>query len=203
MHTFITFPDDSPSFLNHNKSRRHLQKFGQDVTHIKTSFGVQMNTNAVERIHADVERRILLARRYTVMRRLIHTHFQAHATCTLSIPFSKSPVSSRLLKKAKNKEDDGREGTVPQHSGYSLARMHGEREAAYFRDIGAEMEGSVTVLPCSQTWQGFLQVNKFQDGIQGYKKRVDELKIEFLHRKKDQWILDLGIPAWIDRKDSM
>ncbi|PBK84452.1 hypothetical protein ARMGADRAFT_1037171 [Armillaria gallica] len=86
-------------------------------------------------------------------------------------------------KKAKNKEDDEREGAVPQHCGYSLARMHGEREAAYFRDIGAEMEGSVTVLPCcisstadAQTWQGVLNVKKFQ----GYKKRVDDLKMDIL-----------------------
>ncbi|KAK0219294.1 hypothetical protein EDD85DRAFT_942220 [Armillaria nabsnona] len=76
MHTFIAFPDDSPSFLNHNKSRRHLQKFGQDVTHIKTSFGVQMNTNAVERIHADVERRILLAQRFPC--KCLHPKGQGH-----------------------------------------------------------------------------------------------------------------------------
>ncbi len=31
-------------------------------------------------------------------------------------------------------------------------------------------------------FKGFLNVNKFQDTIQGYKKRVDDLKMDFLVR---------------------
>ncbi len=79
--------------------------------------------------------------------------------------------------------------------------MHGEREAACFRHIGAEMEGPVTVLACciSSTANGyltdvardlkdaqpkygraFLNVNKFQGIIQGHKKHVEDWKMDFL-----------------------
>ncbi|KAK0224533.1 hypothetical protein EDD85DRAFT_795967 [Armillaria nabsnona] len=56
----ITFPDHSTSLLSHNKSWRYLQEIG--TRHKRTQVELtQTQTNAVERTHAGVERRILLA----------------------------------------------------------------------------------------------------------------------------------------------
>ncbi|SJL02816.1 uncharacterized protein ARMOST_06153 [Armillaria ostoyae] len=51
-----------------------------------------------------------------------------------------------------------------------------------------EMERYLTSIACDlkdvqgkhRGFKGFLNVNKFQDTIQGYKKRVDDLKMDFL-----------------------
>ncbi|KAK0237531.1 hypothetical protein EDD85DRAFT_789688 [Armillaria nabsnona] len=56
----ITFPDHSTSLLSHNKSWRYLQEIR--TRHKRTQVELtQTQTNAVERTHAGVERRILLA----------------------------------------------------------------------------------------------------------------------------------------------
>ncbi|KAK0237415.1 hypothetical protein EDD85DRAFT_789580 [Armillaria nabsnona] len=62
MHAFIAFPDHSTSLLSHNKSWRYLQEIR--TRHKRTQVELtQTQTNAVERTHAGVERRILLAPR--------------------------------------------------------------------------------------------------------------------------------------------
>ncbi|PBK84416.1 hypothetical protein ARMGADRAFT_1037142 [Armillaria gallica] len=100
-------------------------------------------------------------------------------------------VIELLEKKAKNKEDvkelcESITNTVDVIK--ALVSMHGEQRAAYFKDICTEMERYLTGIADDlkdaqrkhRGLRGFLNVNKLQDAIQGYKKRVDNLKMDFL-----------------------
>ncbi|PBK65345.1 hypothetical protein ARMSODRAFT_1052827 [Armillaria solidipes] len=100
-------------------------------------------------------------------------------------------VIELLEKKAKNKEDvkelcQSITDTVAVIQ--SLIGMHREQGAPYFQDICTEMERYLTSIACDlkdvqgkhRGFKGILNVNKFQDTIQGYKKRVDDLKMDFL-----------------------
>lgn len=100
-------------------------------------------------------------------------------------------VIKLLEKKAKNKEDvkelcESITNTVDVIE--TLVSMHGERGAAYFKDICTEMERYLTGIADDlkdaqrkhRGIQGFLNINKFQDTIQGYRKRVDDLKADLL-----------------------
>ncbi|KAK0437288.1 uncharacterized protein EV420DRAFT_202178 [Desarmillaria tabescens] len=100
-------------------------------------------------------------------------------------------VIELLEKKGKNREDvkelcESINNTVTVIE--TLVAMHGEQGAAYFKDICSEMEGYLSgvahdlqdVQGKHRGIKGILNVNKFQDAIQGYKKRVDDLKMDFL-----------------------
>ncbi|KAK0218475.1 hypothetical protein EDD85DRAFT_961495 [Armillaria nabsnona] len=100
-------------------------------------------------------------------------------------------VIELLEKKAKNKEDvkelcKSITNTVDVIK--ALVSMHGEQGAAYFKDICTEMDRYLASIADDlkdaqrkhRGLGGFLNVNKFQDAIQGYKKRVDDLKMDFL-----------------------
>ncbi|PBK84450.1 hypothetical protein ARMGADRAFT_1037169 [Armillaria gallica] len=66
----------------------------------------------------------------------------------------------------------------------SLIGTHGKRGTAHFRYIGTEMEGYLTSIVRDlkdlqgkqRGLRGFLNVNRFQDTIQDYKKRVDDFR---------------------------
>ncbi|PBK88861.1 hypothetical protein ARMGADRAFT_1033834 [Armillaria gallica] len=56
----ITFPDHSTSLLSHNKSWRYLQEIWTRHKHTQVEL-MQTQMNTVERTHAGVKHRILLA----------------------------------------------------------------------------------------------------------------------------------------------
>ncbi|KAK0243632.1 hypothetical protein EDD85DRAFT_784182 [Armillaria nabsnona] len=87
MHTFIAFPDHSTSLLSHNKSWRYLQEIR--TRHKRTQVELtQTQTNAVERTHAGVERRILLALLHKRKIRLDHyLRFCVKMNFLGSVPF--------------------------------------------------------------------------------------------------------------------
>ncbi|PBK84426.1 hypothetical protein ARMGADRAFT_608987 [Armillaria gallica] len=100
-------------------------------------------------------------------------------------------VIELLEKKAKNKEDvkelcENINNTIAVIQ--TLVGMHGERGAAYFKDICVEMEGYLAGIVQDlegahrkyRGFKGLFNVNEFRDAILGYGKRVDDLKMDFL-----------------------
>ncbi|KAK0218480.1 hypothetical protein EDD85DRAFT_355050 [Armillaria nabsnona] len=70
----------------------------------------------------------------------------------------------------------------------TLVRMQGERGAPYFMGICGEMEGYLQGMAQDlkdtkrkhHGIRGVFSVNEFRDAIQAYRKRVDDLKMDFL-----------------------
>ncbi|KAK0450470.1 uncharacterized protein EV420DRAFT_1561967 [Desarmillaria tabescens] len=100
-------------------------------------------------------------------------------------------VIELLEKKGKNREDvkelcESINNTVAVIQ--TLVAKHGERGAAYFKGICSEMIEYLSGMSHDlQDMQGkhrgikgIFNVNKIQDKIKGYKRRVDDLKMDFL-----------------------
>ncbi|KAK0436263.1 hypothetical protein EV421DRAFT_1132554 [Armillaria borealis] len=96
-----------------------------------------------------------------------------------------------LEQKGKNKEDakelcESIANTIVVID--TLVRMQGEREAPYFMGICEEMEGYLQGMTQDlkdtkrkhRGIKGVFNVDEFRDAIQAYRKRVDDLKMDFL-----------------------
>ncbi|KAK0491749.1 hypothetical protein EDD18DRAFT_1358529 [Armillaria luteobubalina] len=102
-------------------------------------------------------------------------------------------VIELLEKKAKNKDDvkELREtinNTVAVIQ--ALVAKHGEQGAEYFKDVCEEMEGYLAGIAQdlegthrkSRGIKGFFNVNELRDAVLSYRKRVNDLKMDFLVR---------------------
>ncbi|KAK0436258.1 hypothetical protein EV421DRAFT_2038827 [Armillaria borealis] len=94
----------------------------------------------------------------------------------------------------------------------TLVCMHRGRGAAYFKDICVEMERYLTGIADDlkdaqrkhRGIKGFLKVSDLRDTIQGYRKHVDNLKIDFLiHISGDSMLALIEIQGMLSEMRNM
>ncbi|KAK0185328.1 hypothetical protein F5146DRAFT_1125281 [Armillaria mellea] len=111
-------------------------------------------------------------------------------------------IFEALEQKGKNKEDakelcESIANTIVVID--TLVRMQGERGALYFMGICGEMEGYLQGMAQDLKdtkrkhagIKGILRVDDFRDTTQAYRKRVDDLKMEFLIQVTDDCLLEV------------